>query len=555
MPTKAAEIRFTESPRAHLILETGLVLLDFDANGRTAHEDVTVEIASVGNGGLDIFLRGDAIPVRGLHLRWPVSAPAGALYLSDAWARAEGEHAWRTLDPERTLPWYFLWHHAGRTGAAGVATDALCIASFQADPEGLSLYLDTRNGGSGVILNGRRLKLATLHARAPQEGESPWQAARAFARQLVVETPRPFYAPVYGSNNWYYTYGKIDAAGVLRDAKRTAEWAGAGPNRPYMLIDDGWQVAHCDARYNGGPWHAWNPHFDDMAQLASDMRDAGVRPGLWYRPLVTLEGIMEPFMIRNGAKPAYAENGFSLDPTFSEAAARIAEDARRIADWGYEMIKHDFTTIDLLGTWANGQGGMASPSHGWHFHDRSKTNAEIVRELYALIHRSAKGSVILGCQTIGHLGVGTLDLQRVGGDVDGRGWERTRRMGINSLAFRLHQHGIFYQVDADCAPVTPTLPWEMSSQWLDLLARSGTPLFVSADPASLNPETNTAIESALRRAAKDQPAAEALDWMDTRSPRQWSFGDETRTYQWMPDIGCPPQGLLNGDAARLVYGS
>ena len=546
-------MNLTSPPHAHLILENGLAPLAFDACQRAVRGDATVELVATGC-GWDVFLSASQTPVFGMHLRWPVAAPAGALYLSDAWARAEGEHGWRTLDPERALPWYFLWHHAGQTAAVGVATDSMSIASFQADPEGLSLYLDARNGGSGVLLNNRRLKLATLHTRAPQEGETPWQAARAFARQIVVEKPRSFDAPVYGSNNWYYTYGKIDRASVLREAERTAAWAGSSANRPYMLIDDGWQVAHGDARYNGGPWHACNRNFDDMGELAASMRDSGVRPGLWYRPLVTLEGIMEPFMIRNGLKPAYAENGLSIDPTFPEAAARIVEDARRIAGWGYEMIKHDFTTVDLLGTWANGQAAMAHPSRGWHFHDRTKTNAEIVRDLYASIHRSANGAVILGCQAIGHLGVGTLDLQRVGGDVDGRGWERTRRMGVNSLAFRLHQHGIFYQVDADCAPVTPTLPWEMSRQWLDLLARSGTPLFVSADPGSLNPETGAAIESALRRAATEQEPAEALDWMHTRAPREWRFGGETRTYHWMPDIGCPPPGLLGGDAARLVYG-
>lgn len=544
------------TPLAHLILETGLVTLSFDARHRAIHADIEVELVATRAGGWDVFLTADHTPVRGLHLRWSVATPAGALYLADAWGRAEAEHAWRTLDPERTMPWYFLFNYSGLTGGVGVATDARSIASFNADLEGLSLYLDTRNGGSGVLLGRRRLKLATVHVREPRDDESPWQAARTFARQLVVETPRAFSQPAYGCNNWYYAYGDIDRDGVLRDAARTAAWAGpaAVANPPYMLIDDGWQVAHCDARYNGGPWHACNRRFNDMGDLARAMRTAGVRPGLWYRPLVTLEGHLERFQIRNGLKPAYAEGGYSLDPTFPEVAARLAEDARRIADWGYELIKHDFTTVDLLGTWANGQSPMAHPARDWHFHDRSQTNAEILRSLYAHIKTSARDAVILGCQTIGHLGVGTLDIQRVGGDVDGRGWERTRQMGINSLAFRLHQHGIFYQIDADCAPVTPTLPWPLARQWLDLLARSGTPLFVSANPAALTPEIDAAITAALRRSAVNQPLPEALDWMHTSAPRQWRFNDTTTTYNWTSEIGRPPPGLLNGDAARLLHG-
>ena len=58
---------------------------------------------------------------------------------------------------------------------------------------------------------------------------------------------------------------------------------------------------------------------------------------------------------------------------------------------------------------------------------------------------------------------------------------------------------------------------------------------------------------AEHRQEEEEPA-EALDWMHTRAPREWRFGGETRTYHWMPDIGCPPPGLLGGDAARLVYG-
>ncbi|MFW5829606.1 MAG: hypothetical protein ACOCXA_05030, partial [Planctomycetota bacterium] len=399
---------------------------------------------------------------------------------------------------------------------------------------------------------GRQLHLATLILREPQPDENPWRAARGLAQALVREAPRQPTAPIYGCNNWYYAYGDIDQAGVLADAERTAAWAGDTSNRPYMLIDDGWQVAHCDGRYNGGPWHAHNRNFDNMADLARGMRQRGVRPGIWYRPLVTLEGRLERFQSPHGLPPSYAASGYSLDITFPEVQERLREDAARLSQWGFDLIKHDFTTVDLLGAWANHGQAMARPAAGWHFHDRACTNAELLRQLYRLIRDAADGATIIGCQSIGHLGVGAIDLQRIGGDVDGRGWQRTRRMGINSLAFRLHQHGVFYQVDADCAPVTPTLPWREAEQWLDLLARSGTPLFVSADPQALGPEQDQAIRKALRHAAEAHAPAEALDWTETRAPRHWRFDDGTRSYSWMPDMGCPPDGLLPGDAARLL---
>lgn len=87
--------------------------------------------------------------------------------------------------------------------------------------------------------------------------------------------------------------------------------------------------------------------------------------------------------------------------------------------------------------------------------------------------------MIIGCNTIGHLGAGLMHLNRTGDDTSGRIWERTRRMGVNTLAFRLPQHNTFYHIDADCVGIFGMIPWEKNRQWADVLAKSGTPLFVS----------------------------------------------------------------------------
>ncbi len=47
-------------------------------------------------------------------------------------------------------------------------------------------------------------------------------------------------------------------------------------------------------------------------------------------------------------------------------------------------------------------------------------------------------------------------------------------MGVNTLAFRLPQHGTLFTLDADMAGITEDVPWELNRQWLDVLARSGT---------------------------------------------------------------------------------
>ena len=80
-------------------------------------------------------------------------------------------------------------------------------------------------------------------------------------------------------------------------------------------------------------------------------------------------------------------------------------------------------------------------------------------------------------------------MQRTGDDTSGRDWNRTRKMGVNTLAFRAPQQGTFFAIDADCAAITKDVPWQFSAQWLDLLARSGAPLFVSLAPGADSPET------------------------------------------------------------------
>ena len=156
---------------------------------------------------------------------------------------------------------------------------------------------------------------------------------------------------------------------------------------------------------------------------------------------------------------------------------------------------------------------------GWHFHDRSRTTAEIISDLYQALRRGAGNSLLLGCNTIGHLGAGLFEVQRIGDDTSGREWSRTRKMGVNTLAFRMPQHNTFFAADADCVPVTKDIPWKLTKQWLDLVALSGTALFVSADPAATGPEQREALKAAFAQASRPLPPGEPLDWMETTTPR------------------------------------
>ena len=87
---------------------------------------------------------------------------------------------------------------------------------------------------------------------------------------------------MYGFNNWYCDYGNVSAESVRQDAAFIARLAPSGGNRPFMVIDDGWQANHGNAK---GEWDRGNAKFPDMAALAADMVKAGTRPGIWVRLL------------------------------------------------------------------------------------------------------------------------------------------------------------------------------------------------------------------------------------------------------------------------------
>ena len=210
--------------------------------------------------------------------------------------------------------------------------------------------------------------------------------------------------------------------------------------------------------------------------------------------------------------------------------------------WGYELVKHDFSTYELLGQWGNEMG--ASPTvPGWHLHDRSRTNAEVILDLYRDLRATAgESTCVIGCNTVGHLAAGLFEVSRTGDDVSGRNWERTRRMGVNTLAFRLPQNRRFFIVDADCVPITKAVDWRSTAQWLDVVARSGTALIVSPEPEAIGPEQREALKDAFAAAVATKGSA-ALDWMKTATPMRWSFGTETKneqTYDWLQDQGAWP---------------
>jgi alpha-galactosidase len=297
-----------------------------------------------------------------------------------------------------------------------------------------------------------------------------------------------------------------------------------------MVIDDGWSPYATT-----GPWDKGNERFPDMPRLAEQMKKMEVKPGLWLRPLTTRESsIPESFLLKSKfATARFArEKMLTLDPTVEGAAAQIQDDVKRLCSWGFPLLKHDFSTYDLTGRWGFQMGAQITDSQ-WSFADRSRTTAEIIRAFYQLLRDAAgKTNALLGCNTIGHLATGLFEAQRTGDDTSGRDWARTRKMGVNTLAFRAPQQGVFFDVDADCVGLTKAIPWSLNRQWLELLAKSGMPLFVSAAPDAIQNEQRDALRQAFVAAAVKQPVGEPLDWLTSDRPERWRLGGKVETFDW-----------------------
>ena len=156
-------------------------------------------------------------------------------------------------------------------------------------------------------------------------------------------------------------------------------------------------------------------------------------------------------------------------------------------------------------------------------------------DFYRTIREAAGNAVIIGCNVIGHLAAGLVEMNRTGDDTSGREWERTRKMGVNTLAFRMLHHNTFYHADADCVGETGEIPWRQNREWLRALAYSGTPLFVSYDPALKDEAAFTDLAEAFQRSAEQKDELIPLDWMENTCPERWKHNGQEIRLNWFID--------------------
>jgi alpha-galactosidase len=497
-----------------------------------ANKDLEVELVVQGE-SVAVDIECPRAGLSAVTLTWKQKSRENSSILNDHWERTYGDVSWHAPAESELLPWYFLDCDGHSTIGAGVKTGPASFCSWQVGKERVSLTMDTRSGGNAVQLGGRKLRAAEIVTAKSESGESPFQTARRFMKVMCEHVRMPA-QPVYGINDWYFTYGNNSEDLILEHTNMMAPMAEGLRNQPFSVIDAGWFVTSSTVpndRSWGDRLDLPNSQFGDMKRLADRIRKAGMRPGIWTRPLCASHTDPQTLILpvvkgRDAKRPV-------LDPTIPENLERVSNLFKAYNSWSYDLVKFDYTTFDIFGKWGfEMMRDRSLSSSGWRMQGNSKTNAEIILDLYRTIRTAAEDTYILACNTVSHFCAGLFELNRIGDDTSGNEWARTRKMGVNTLAFRGMHHGTFYSADPDCASVTTKVPWDKNKQWMELVAKSGTPLFISAQAEAMGLAQKSTIKECFAWASQDLPLAEPLDWMENAFPKSWKLNGEVVSFNW-----------------------
>ena len=496
----------------------------------TATDDVKFEYI-VGEKSARVVVYPSGSPVRYLKLRFRGDLSNVDKVYGDQWERS-GEDAfleWRSVMASRVLPWFCYVKSGDMTACYGVKTGADCFAFWQVDPRGITLFLNLTNGKDGTELK-EPLVACEVVELFGDEGEDCYKVAKRFST-LMCDAPKLPKEPIFGVNNWYWAYGRISHSSIMEETDYLLKMCDGTKHRPYMIIDDGWQLNRTYGKdnYIGGPWKFCNDRFASMAETSDAIHQKGAKSGIWFRPLLTLGD----FPIE--ADYGFASGGKLLDPSHPYTLERVESDAAMIRSWGFDLIKHDFTTIDITGR--NPLGGRTA-SHTMvnrdrPFFDKTKTTATIIKNLYSAIQKGAGDADVIGCNTISHLTAGIHSVYRVGNDTSGRSFEWTRRDGVNSV-MRLPLNDAFYNVDPDCAAFTEKVDAELNLDFLEMCAVTGMTTLASVTPHILTDAQMDRINGIYRIADRDDMRLGIANYDKNSDPEIFisDDGKERREYDW-----------------------
>ncbi len=302
----------------------------------------------------------------------------------------------------------------------------------------------------------------------------------------------PFYQPLDKSRfplppsgwcTWYYYYNRINADEV----KRNTDWIATNLKdfgAQYVQIDDGWQGL--GGRDGGRDWTHVNPERfpQGMAELASYIKAAGLKPGLWLAPHgqsnpTVAQDNPDTFLLKTNGQTASDtwEGRFLLDPTTPQSHRYFRDLFQNLASWGYEYFKIDGQPI-VVDEYRAKKQFMKTPGD-----DAPALYRGTLEDVRSVI---GPDRYLLGCWGIPLEGAGIMNGSRTGGDIV-LGWG-----GFNvALQATLHyyfMHNIVWYCDPDVMVTRSPLTLDQARVWATLQGLTGQALMSSDRLMDLSPE-------------------------------------------------------------------
>jgi alpha-galactosidase len=268
--------------------------------------------------------------------------------------------------------------------------------SFRADdlPEGLAL--DSQSG----IITGKIAKpglhRSTLFAKNAA-GETRREFRIVVGNQLALTPPM-------GWNSWYIHYNRVSEAAMRNAADQMIASGMADFGYQYVNIDGCWQVM---------------PNSKDP-ELGGPVRNADGRI-LPNKRFPDMKGMVD-FIHAKGLKAGIYSTPGPLDCAgFEGSWQHEAQDARTFADWGFDFLKYDWCSYDVIAT---GGDPTAKNIPLWN---KKVTNLAAAKQPYQVMSkllREQNRDIVLNlCQA------GLLEVWKWGGEV-GNSWRTTRDLGM-----------------------------------------------------------------------------------------------------------------------------
>ncbi|MGK5738727.1 glycoside hydrolase family 36 protein [Micromonospora sp. URMC 103] len=294
--------------------------------------------------------------------------------------------------------------YGGGTPMASVWRSGAGLSVGHVEPVAKILRLPVRKTANGASLAvegdtvrtlkpGQQLTTETTFLTAhPGDHFVPLQRYRDYMSDIGLrapKTPKPALEPIWCAWGYERNFTVEQVIGTLPKVREIGlKWA---------VLDDGWQT-------NEGDWDLNPQKFPqgeaDMRAFTKQIRDAGLRPRLWWAPLAAdpesnlFKARSDMLLLdRDGNKQEVTWwDAYTLCPAYQPTVDYFVRQVKKfVGDWGFEGLKID-------GQHLNGVTPCYNPAHG-HTRPEESTEglAQFWRAVYEAAHEANRDAVVELC--------------------------------------------------------------------------------------------------------------------------------------------------------------